>query len=42
VQGSLWIEAGGRSLGGHGRMALLQAVAEHGSITLDGVGLCLL
>ena len=33
VQGSLWIEAGGRSLGGHGRMALLQAVAEHGSIT---------
>ena len=33
VQGSLWIEAGGRSLGGHGRMALLQAVAECGSIT---------
>ncbi|MGI9153530.1 MAG: winged helix-turn-helix domain-containing protein, partial [Rubrivivax sp.] len=33
VQGSLWIEAGGRSLGGHGRMALLQAVAERGSIT---------
>ncbi len=33
VQGSLWIEAGGRSLGGHGRMALLEAVAERGSIT---------
>lgn len=31
--GSLWITAGGRSLGGHGRMALLRAVAEQGSIT---------
>lgn len=33
VKGSLWITAGGQSLGGHGRMALLRAVAEHGSIT---------
>jgi molybdate transport system regulatory protein len=31
--GSLWLSAGGESLGGHGRMALLRAVAEHGSIT---------
>lgn len=31
--GSLWITAGGESLGGHGRMALLRAVEEHGSIT---------
>ncbi len=33
VQGSLWVSVGERSLGGHGRMALLQAVAEQGSIT---------
>jgi molybdate transport system regulatory protein len=33
VKGSLWITAGGQSLGGHGRMALLRAVAEQGSIT---------
>jgi molybdate transport system regulatory protein len=33
VEGSLWITAGGESIGGHGRMALLRAVAEHGSIT---------
>lgn len=33
VKGSLWITADGDSLGGHGRMALLRAVAEHGSIT---------
>lgn len=33
VKGSLWITAGGESLGGHGRMALLRAVVEHGSIT---------
>ena len=31
--GSLWITAGGQSLGGHGRVALLRAVSEHGSIT---------
>jgi molybdate transport system regulatory protein len=31
--GSLWFTAGGRSLGGHGRIDLLRAVAEHGSIT---------
>lgn len=30
---SLWLKAGDQSFGGHGRMALLQAVAEHGSIT---------
>lgn len=33
VQGSLWIAADGRPLGGHGRMALLRTVAEQGSIT---------
>lgn len=33
LRGSLWIDAGERSLGGHGRMALLKAVDEHGSIT---------
>jgi molybdate transport system regulatory protein len=33
LEGSLWISAGGESLGGHGRVALLQAIAEHGSIT---------
>jgi len=33
LHGSLWLSAGGRSIGGHGRMALLRAVAEHGSIT---------
>lgn len=33
VKGSLWITAGDESLGGHGRMALLRAVAEQGSIT---------
>jgi molybdate transport system regulatory protein len=31
--GSLWVTAGGRSVGGHGRIELLRAVAEHGSIT---------
>lgn len=31
--GSLWLTAGGRNLGGHGRIELLRAVAEHGSIT---------
>jgi molybdate transport system regulatory protein len=31
--GSLWITAGGQSLGGHGRVGLLRAVAQHGSIT---------
>jgi molybdate transport system regulatory protein len=33
VEGSLWITVGDRSLGGHGRMALLRAVVEQGSIT---------
>jgi molybdate transport system regulatory protein len=33
LEGTLWISAGGESLGGHGRVALLQAIAEHGSIT---------
>jgi molybdate transport system regulatory protein len=33
VEGSLWVAVGGEPLGGHGRMALLRAVAEHGSIT---------
>lgn len=33
ARGSLWITADGESLGGHGRMALLRAVAEQGSIT---------
>ena len=33
LEGALWISAGGESLGGHGRVALLQAIAEHGSIT---------
>jgi molybdate transport system regulatory protein len=31
--GSLWLTAGKNNLGGHGRIALLRAVAEHGSIT---------
>lgn len=33
LRGSLWIAVDGRNLGGHGRVALLRAVAEHGSIT---------
>lgn len=33
VHGSLWFTAGERSVGGHGRIALLRAVAEQGSIT---------
>lgn len=33
VKGSLWVSAGEQPLGGHGRMALLRAVAEQGSIT---------
>ncbi|GAB4036417.1 MAG: TOBE domain-containing protein [Rubrivivax sp.] len=33
VQGSLWVSAGEQPLGGHGRMALLRAVAAQGSIT---------
>lgn len=33
VQGSLWFTAAGVPLGGHGRVALLRAVAEQGSIT---------
>ena len=33
LKGSLWFTAGDESIGGHGRIALLHAVAEHGSIT---------
>lgn len=33
LKGALWISAGGHDLGGHGRVGLLRAVAEHGSIT---------
>lgn len=33
VRGSLWIAVDGRPLGGHGRIALLRAVQQHGSIT---------
>ncbi len=33
LKGSLWLTAGNASVGGHGRIALLRAVAEHGSIT---------
>lgn len=33
VKGSLWVTAGSENLGGHGRMSLLRAVAEQGSIT---------
>ncbi|MFY9511088.1 MAG: TOBE domain-containing protein [Rubrivivax sp.] len=33
VHGSLWVSVDGQDLGGHGRMGLLRAVAENGSIT---------
>lgn len=33
VRGSIWLSVGGDSLGGHGRVALLRAVDQHGSIT---------
>lgn len=33
LRGSLWMTVGGQSLGGHGRVGLLRAIAEHGSIT---------
>lgn len=33
VHGALWLSAGGASLAGHGRIELLRAVVEHGSIT---------
>ena len=33
VRGSIWISVGEDSLGGHGRVALLRAVDQHGSIT---------
>jgi len=33
LQGSLWLTIGGQTLGGHDRVGLLRAVAEHGSIT---------
>ncbi len=33
VRGSLWLAVDGQPLGGHGRIALLRAVAEQGSIT---------
>lgn len=33
LRGSLWLSADGQDIGGHGRIALLRAVAAHGSIT---------
>ena len=33
LEGSLWLAIGEQPIGGHGRMALLRAVAEQGSIT---------
>jgi len=33
LHGSLWMAVDGQPLGGHGRVALLRAVAQHGSIT---------
>lgn len=33
VHGAMWLSIDGESLGGHGRMQLLRAVASHGSIT---------
>jgi len=33
LEGSLWLAISEKPIGGHGRMALLRAVAEHGSIT---------
>ncbi len=33
VHGALWLSSGGERLAGHGRIELLRAVAEHGSIT---------
>jgi molybdate transport system regulatory protein len=33
LQGSIWMSVGSEDLGGHWRMGLLRAIAEHGSIT---------
>ncbi len=33
VRGALWLSVDGESIAGHGRIALLRAVARHGSIT---------
>ena len=33
LSGTVWLTVGGKNLGGHGRIGLLRAVAEHGSIT---------
>jgi len=33
LDGTLWMTVGAENLGGHGRMALLRAIAEQGSIT---------
>jgi molybdate transport system regulatory protein len=33
LDGTLWMKVGADNLGGHGRMALLRAIAEQGSIT---------
>jgi molybdate transport system regulatory protein len=33
LHGSVWMTVGGRNLGGHGRIGLLRAIAEQGSIT---------
>jgi molybdate transport system regulatory protein len=33
LHGTVWMTVGGANLGGHGRVGLLRAIAEHGSIT---------
>ena len=33
LDGAVWLTVGDENLGGHGRMGLLRAIAEHGSIT---------
>ncbi len=33
LDGAIWVTVGGRDLGGRGRVALLRAIGEHGSIT---------
>ena len=33
LKGTVWLTVGGQDLGGPGRIALLEAIAEHGSIT---------
>ncbi|HRH89808.1 MAG TPA: TOBE domain-containing protein [Rubrivivax sp.] len=33
LQGALWLSVGGRDLGGHGRIGLLRAIVEQGTLT---------